>query len=62
MKALRGHERDGSSLVRVVLEERGSQIGVLNVKEDTTMVDGLGGGIWDGSMLIIDILKDFSRK
>lgn len=61
MKALRGHERDGSSLVRVVLEERGSQIGVLNVKEDTTMVDGLGGGIWDGSMLIIDILKDWLR-
>ena len=23
------------------------------------MVDGLGGGIWDGSMLVLDLLKDW---
>jgi hypothetical protein len=66
MKAFRVNlEKDGrnqhQARITVVLDEDNSSrdIEVLSVKEDESMCDGLGGGTWDGSLLLMDLVQEW---
>ena len=53
-----GHEHDLS----LVLDCNDSlQCEVLTVKEDESMCDGLGGGLWDGTLLLSKLLEGWLR-